>query len=96
MTFVHRARTALAIVALSLGATAVSWAQGTTPASSASAVTLAGAGATFPAPLYKKWVAIYHAAHPNVVSISYSAVGSGESIKRYIARPSISPQATKA
>lgn len=84
MTFVHRARTALAIVALSLGATAVSWAQGTTPASSASAVTLAGAGATFPAPLYKKWVAIYHAAHPNV-AISYQPVGSGEGIKRFIA-----------
>jgi len=84
MTFAHRARTLIAVVAtLSLGATAMSWAQG--PATKAStAVSLAGAGATFPAPLYKKWIAVYSAAHP-AVSISYKPVGSGEGIKRFVA-----------
>lgn len=82
MTFVHRARTLVAVVALSLGATAMGWAQGTP--STTGAVSLAGAGATFPAPLYKKWIAVYSAAHPTV-SISYQAVGSGEGIKRFIA-----------
>ena len=48
------------------------------------AISLNGAGATFPAPLYKKWIESYRAAHPNV-SIAYDAVGSGEGIKRYLA-----------
>jgi phosphate transport system substrate-binding protein len=46
-------------------------------------ILLRGAGATFPAPLYQKWAAVYRA--PDV-SISYEAVGSGEGIKRFIAR----------
>jgi phosphate transport system substrate-binding protein len=84
MTFAHRARTLIAVVAtLSLGAPAMSWAQGTTTKAS-TAVSLAGAGATFPAPLYKKWIAVYGAAH-TAVSISYKPVGSGEGIKRFVA-----------
>jgi phosphate transport system substrate-binding protein len=38
-----------------------------------------GAGATFPAPLYAKWVQTYNAAHPDV-KIDYQAVGSGAGI----------------
>ena len=38
-------------------------------------VTMAGAGATFPAPLYQKWFESFHQQHPNV-HIKYSAVGS--------------------
>lgn len=43
-----------------------------------------GAGATFPAPLYERWMEIYAAEHPEL-SFSYDAVGSGEGIKRFIA-----------
>jgi phosphate transport system substrate-binding protein len=44
------------------------------------AQSLKGSGATFPAPIYKKWIADYRAANPNV-KISYSAIGSGAGIK---------------
>jgi phosphate transport system substrate-binding protein len=40
---------------------------------------LNGAGATFPAPLYKLWIADYHAAHPDV-EIDYQSKGSGAGI----------------
>ena len=71
-----------AVVALSVGLpVAAGWAQG---AGTAAPISLRGAGATFPAPLYKKWIDVYQAAHQNV-SISYSAVGSGEGIKRFLA-----------
>jgi phosphate transport system substrate-binding protein len=43
-----------------------------------------GAGATFPAPLYAKWIEAYHAEHPSV-SLTYDAVGSGEGISRFVA-----------
>ncbi|MFO1432848.1 MAG: phosphate ABC transporter substrate-binding protein PstS [Candidatus Competibacteraceae bacterium] len=52
--------------------------------SAAPAVKLQGAGATLPAPLYEKWIAVYRQAHPEV-TISYDAVGSGEGIRRFIA-----------
>jgi phosphate transport system substrate-binding protein len=71
-----------AVVALSIGLpVAASWAQS---ARTAAPVSLSGAGATFPAPLYKKWIAVYQASHRNV-SIAYDAVGSGEGIKRFLA-----------
>ena len=44
---------------------------------------LRGAGATFPAPLYKQWFAAYHDQHSKV-AIAYDAVGSGVGIKRFI------------
>jgi phosphate transport system substrate-binding protein len=50
----------------------------------ANVVRLQGAGATLPAPLYDKWIAVFQQDHP-AVSISYDAVGSGEGIKRFIA-----------
>jgi phosphate transport system substrate-binding protein len=43
-----------------------------------------GAGATFPEPLYRKWIARYGKGHPDV-HFSYQGVGSGEGIKRFIA-----------
>ena len=47
-------------------------------------VSLRGAGSTFAAPLYKKWIEEYAVSHPNV-SISYDVVGSGEGVKRFLA-----------
>jgi phosphate transport system substrate-binding protein len=45
-------------------------------------VVLKGAGATFPAPLYEKWIQAYRQVDPRV-SITYDAVGSGEGQRRF-------------
>lgn len=47
-------------------------------------VLLNGAGATFPAPLYKKWITEYAKVDPSTV-IDYKSVGSGEGMKRFLA-----------
>lgn len=47
-------------------------------------VQLRGAGATFPAPLYERWITTYRREHPEL-SISYEPVGSGEGQRRFIA-----------
>ena len=47
-------------------------------------VVLRGAGATFPAPLYEKWIQVYRREHPEV-AISYGAVGSSEGQRRFLA-----------
>jgi phosphate transport system substrate-binding protein len=43
-------------------------------------VKLQGAGATFPAPLYKRLVAVYQELHPNIM-IDYQSIGSGGGIR---------------
>ena len=45
---------------------------------------LRGAGATFPAPLYQRWINTFAEHHPNF-PISYEAVGSGEGVRRFLA-----------
>ena len=45
------------------------------------AVSLHGAGATFPNPLYQKWVSEYGKLNPNV-KIDYQSIGSGGGIKQ--------------
>jgi phosphate transport system substrate-binding protein len=47
-------------------------------------VTLRGAGATLPAPLYEKWIQAYRKENPDTV-IAYEPVGSGEGQRRYLA-----------
>lgn len=42
-----------------------------------------GAGATFPQPLYERWIEEYRKGHPDV-SFSYQGVGSGEGVKRFL------------
>ena len=49
-----------------------------------SRVALSGAGATFPAPLYYKWLELYAKEHPDV-AITYDSVGSGDGIARFVA-----------
>src|SRR3982074_2699480 len=44
-------------------------------------IKLQGAGATFPNPLYQKWVSEYGKLHPNI-KIDYQSVGSGAGIKQ--------------
>ena len=43
---------------------------------SSGVVTLNGAGATFPLPVYTEWIQMYKAVHPNV-TINYQGIGSG-------------------
>jgi len=50
--------------------------------SAAAATQLQGAGATFPAPLYQRWIAEYTKGSPDV-QINYQAVGSGAGIKQF-------------
>lgn len=46
-------------------------------------ITLQGAGATFPAPLYQKWFKIYSESH-NGAQVDYQAIGSGGGVKSII------------
>lgn len=54
------------------------------PASGAT-ISLSGAGATFPAPLYQRWFSEYNKQNPNV-QISYQSVGSGAGVKQFLAK----------
>src|SRR5882724_6097736 len=45
---------------------------------------LHGAGSTFSAALYNRWIETYHREHP-AASITYDAVGSGEGVRRFVA-----------
>ena len=49
--------------------------------SGSSSVALQGAGATFPAPLYQKWLSEYGNLHPNL-KMDYQSIGSGGGIKQ--------------
>src|SRR6266852_2317434 len=48
-------------------------------------IRLQGAGATFPNPLYQKWLSEYGKLNPNV-KIDYQSIGSGGGIKQIQAR----------
>ena len=45
-------------------------------------VSLTGAGASFPAPLYQKWFSEYNKQNPNV-KVSYQSVGSGAGVEQF-------------
>ncbi|WP_297057863.1 phosphate ABC transporter substrate-binding protein PstS [Thermosulfurimonas sp.] len=47
-------------------------------------ITLLGAGATFPYPLYSKWFYIYH--QKTGVKVNYQSIGSGGGIRQILAR----------
>jgi len=57
--------------------------EGPTPTPSAQ-IALNGAGATFPYPLYSKWIAEYNRLYPNV-RINYQSIGSGGGIRQIVA-----------
>ena len=69
----------LVIIALSIGLAACGG------GGSSSEVRLQGAGATFPNPLYQKWISEYGKANTNV-KIDYQSIGSGGGIKQIQAR----------
>jgi len=54
---------------------------GSGPGLSSGSATLQGAGASFPSPLYQKWLSEYGKLHPNV-KIDYQSIGSGGGIKQ--------------
>ena len=66
----------IAVLAVTAGAAAV-------PAA-AQGLTLNGAGATFPFPLYSKWSQVYAA--EKGVQINYQSIGSGGGIRQFIAK----------
>jgi phosphate transport system substrate-binding protein len=45
-------------------------------------VSLQGSGATFPAPLYKRWFLEYYRAHPDT-QVNYQAIGSGAGVRQF-------------
>lgn len=47
-------------------------------------VTLSGAGASFPAPLYQRWFSDFNKTNPSV-TVSYQSVGSGAGVKQFTA-----------
>src|SRR5262245_14205101 len=47
-------------------------------------VNLTGAGATFPYPLYSKWMSEYNHLNPNI-RINYQSIGSGGGIRQIVA-----------
>ena len=53
-------------------------------ASSGSIVSVGGAGATYPAPLYQRWFAEYNKVNPGT-QVSYQSVGSGAGVEQFLA-----------
>ena len=65
----------LLLAAILLGTASLTWAQ------SSGTLSLTGAGATFPYPVYSKWFDEYHKLHPNI-QINYQSIGSGGGIRQ--------------
>lgn len=65
------------LVAVTLGLTACGGGE-----SGGNSVSLTGAGASFPAPLYQKWFSEYNKANPNV-QVTYQSVGSGAGVEQF-------------
>jgi phosphate transport system substrate-binding protein len=76
--------TVIAALAAALGAPAAMAQMGRTAPAQATETLLRGAGATLPAPLYKKWIEAYRKVEP-ATRIEYAEVGSGEGTKRFLA-----------
>lgn len=71
-----------AVMRVVLTAVALAAPLGTAAPSGAQSITLNGAGATFPFPLYSKWSQIY--AGEKGVQINYQSIGSGGGIRQFM------------
>jgi phosphate transport system substrate-binding protein len=71
---------ALSITALACSSSKNSGTDSTTSTAAGGGADLTGAGATFPYPIYSKWIAEYAASHG--VRINYQSIGSGGGIKQ--------------
>src|SRR5690606_25116080 len=82
-----KAKTLLTLLAFALalaGCKGSGGADGEKASASTSDVSLNGAGATFPYPLYSKWMSEYNKQHPNI-KINYQSIGSGGGIRQILA-----------
>ena len=74
------------LLALTLGLTACGGTQTSTTSedgnTNGKSVSLTGAGASFPAPLYQRWFSEYNKQNPNV-KVSYQSVGSGAGVEQF-------------
>lgn len=68
-----------ASVLVALAGLLATFALGAAPA--AAEISLSGAGASFPAPIYYKWIDEYNKLHPDV-KINYQSIGSGGGIRQ--------------
>src|SRR5438094_1879768 len=75
LKIIRRGKIALALI--SLAAFAIASCSG----NPGSEIRLQGAGATFPNPLYQKWLSEYGKTHP-AIKIDYQSIGSGGGIKQ--------------
>ena len=71
-------------VASSPSGTASPATSGSASASSGSIISVGGAGATYPAPLYQRWFAEYNKVNPGT-QVSYQSVGSGAGVEQFLA-----------
>src|SRR3954447_7965546 len=71
----------LAVSAISLIVASVACTSGSNSGGAGGTVKLTGAGATFPYPLYQKWLSEYGKLNPNL-RIDYQSIGSGGGIKQ--------------
>jgi phosphate transport system substrate-binding protein len=83
MRLIHLA--VLGFLALVFGCNTNPTPGGASPAASAGPVALQGAGASFPYPLYSKWLAEYQKRDPQV-KINYQSIGSGGGIRQITER----------
>ena len=74
-------RASLAVSAISLIVASAACTSGSNSGGAGGNVKLTGAGATFPNPLYQKWISEYGKLNPNV-KIDYQSIGSGGGIKQ--------------
>jgi len=68
-------------IGMALAVLALAWAL---PSAAASPLTITGAGATFPYPLYSKWFYEYSNSHPGL-RFNYQSIGSGGGVKQVTA-----------
>ena len=73
----------IAALALSLGACGgTQTTESTSSSSSGQSVSITGAGASFPAPLYQKWFVEYNKQNPDI-KVAYQSVGSGAGVEQF-------------
>ncbi len=71
------------VIALTLGLASCGGSPTTTEnGGSGQSVSLTGAGASFPAPLYQRWFSEYNKQNPNV-QVTYQSVGSGAGVEQF-------------
>src|SRR5712692_11912817 len=81
MTFSHNSSRVVVLIAATVIAVFAFACSGRSGPGGGGPIALQGAGATFPNPLYQKWLSEYGKLHPNI-RIDYQSIGSGGGIKQ--------------